>query len=60
MAYGDFKYLLRRTSFHKVLRGKAFNSAKYPKYDEYQKAHASMAYNFFLIKSLLCWHGQRP
>ena len=33
MAYGDFKDLNRRTTADKVLRDKAFNIAKNPKYD---------------------------
>ena len=33
MAYGDFKDLNRRTFADKVLRDKAFNVAKNPKYD---------------------------
>ena len=37
MAYGDFKDLKRRTFSDKVLRGKAFNNAKNPKYDGYQR-----------------------
>ena len=36
MAYGDFKDLARRTAADKVLRDKAFNVAKDPKYDGYQ------------------------
>ena len=35
MAYGDFKDLAKRTAADKVLRGKAFNIAKDPKYDGY-------------------------
>ena len=31
----------------KVLRDKAFNIAKNPKYDRYQRGLASMVYNFF-------------
>ena len=37
MAYGDFKDLKRRTASHKVLRDKAFNIVKYPKYDGLSK-----------------------
>ena len=37
MAYGDFKDLNRRTFADKVFRDKAFNIAKYPKYDGYQR-----------------------
>ena len=46
-AYGDFKDLKRRTFSGKVLRDKAFNIAKNPKYDEYQRGLASMVYKFF-------------
>ena len=45
MAYGDFKDLTRRTAFDKILCDKAFNIAKNPKYDEYQRSLASMVYN---------------
>ena len=51
MAYGDFKDLARKTASDKLLRDKAFNIAKNPKYDEYQRGLASMVYKF-LIKSL--------
>ena len=44
MAYGDFKYLARRIASDKVLRYKAFNIAKNPKYDGYQRELASMVY----------------
>ena len=37
MAYGDFKYLARRTASDKVLRDKAFNIAINPNYDGYQR-----------------------
>ena len=47
MAYGDFKDLAKRTAVDKVLRDKAFNIAKSPKYDEYQRGLASMVYKFF-------------
>ena len=47
MAYGDFKDLNRRTFADKVLRDKAFNIAKDPKYDGYQRGLASMVYKFF-------------
>ena len=42
IAYGDFKDLKRRTFSDKVLRDKAFNIAKNPKYDGYQRGLASM------------------
>ena len=35
----------------KILRDKAFNIAKNPKYDEYQRGLASMVYKFFDKKS---------
>ena len=47
MAYGDFKDLAKRTAADKVLRDKAFNTAKGPKYDGYQRGLASMTYKFF-------------
>ena len=47
MAYGDFKDLAKITATDKVLREKAFNIAKDPKYDGYQRGLASMVYNFF-------------
>ena len=33
MAYGNFKDLTRRTTSDKILRDKAFDIAKNPKYD---------------------------
>ena len=51
MAYGDFKDLARRTASDKVLRKKAFNIAKNPKYDRYQRGLASMVYKFCDKKS---------
>ena len=48
MAYGDLK---RRTASDKILRDKAFNIAKNPKYDGYQRGIASMVYQFFDKKS---------
>ena len=47
MAWGDFKYLTRRTASDKVLRDKAFNIAKNPKYDGYQTGLALMFYRVF-------------
>ena len=47
MAYGDFKDIARRTASDKFLRDKAFNIAKNPKYDGYQRGLASMVYKFF-------------
>ena len=51
MTYGDFKDLKRRTASAKILRGKAFNIAKNPKYDGYQRGLAFMVYKFFDEKS---------
>ena len=51
MAYGDFKDLKRRTTADKVLRDKAFNMAKNPKYVGYQRDLASMVYKFFEKKT---------
>ena len=47
MADRDIKDLSRRTASDKVLRNKAFNIAKNPKYDGYQRGLASMVYKFF-------------
>ena len=41
MAYGDFKYLTRRTTSDKILCDKAFNIAKNSKYNGYQRGLAS-------------------
>ena len=51
MAYGDFKDLAIRTASDEVLRDKAFNIAKNPKYDGYQRGLASMTYKLFDKKS---------
>ena len=51
IAYGDFEDLTRRTAADKILRDKAFNIAKNPKYDGYQRGFASIVYKF-LIKNL--------
>ena len=47
LPYGDFKNLKRRTAADKVLRDKACNIAKNPKYDGHQRELASMVYKFF-------------
>ena len=47
MAYRDFKDLKKRTAADKILTDKAFNIAKNPKYDGYQRGLASMVYKFF-------------
>ena len=51
MAYGDFKDLAKKTSADEVLKYKAFNIAKDPKYDGYQRGIASMVYRFFDCKT---------
>ena len=51
MVYGDFLDLARRTASDNVLRDKALNIAKNPKYDVYQRGLASMVYKFFDKKS---------
>ena len=47
MTQGDFKDLARRKASDKTLRDKAFNIAKTPKYDRYQRGLASMVYKIF-------------
>ena len=51
MAYGDCKDLAKRTAADKALRDKAFNIAKDPKYDGYQRGLASLIYKFFHKKT---------
>ena len=51
MACGDLKDLKRRTASDKILRDKAFNIAKNPKHDGYQRGLTSMVYKFFDKKS---------
>ena len=46
MAYGDFKDLTRRTASDNILRNKAFNFAKNPKNDGYERGLASMVHKF--------------
>ena len=43
----DFNDLTGRTASGKILRDKAFNIVKNPKYDRYQRGLASMVYKFF-------------
>ena len=52
-AYSDSKDLTKRTVADKILKNKAFNIAKDPKYDGYQRGLASMVYKFFNKKSAL-------
>ena len=47
MAFGDFKDLAKRIAADGFLRDNAFNMAKNPKYDGYQRGLASMVYKFF-------------
>ena len=47
MTYGYFKELKRRKFSDKILSDKAFNIAKNPKYDGYQRGIAFMVYKFF-------------
>ena len=51
MAYGDFKDLAKRTASDKVIRDKAFNITKTPKYDGYRRGISSMVYKCFDKKS---------
>ena len=46
-AYSDSKDLIKGTVADKILKDKAFDIAKDPKYDGYQRGLASMAYKFF-------------
>ena len=48
---GDFKNLTRRRASDKVLRAKAFNIGKNPKYDGYLRGLPSMVHHFFDKKS---------
>ena len=50
-AYSDSKDLIKRTVTDKILKNKAFDIAKDPKYDGYQRGLASMVYKFFDKKS---------
>ena len=52
MAYGDFKDLTIRAASDKILRDRAFNIVKIPKFDGYQRGVASMFYKL-LIKKIL-------
>ena len=62
---GDFKDLPRGTASGKVLHDKAFNIAKNPKYDGYQRGIHTVFYKFFEKTNLgsaiekLC-HQQLP
>ena len=52
MAYKDFKDLPRILASDQVLRDKAFNVVKTPKYNGYQRGLASVVNRFFEKKSL--------
>ena len=45
-AYSDSKNLIKTTFADKILKNRAFNIAKDPKYDGYQRGLASMVYKF--------------
>ena len=58
MDYEDFKDLTWRTASDKVLSNKAFNIAKNPKYDRYQRGLASTVYTFLDKKTnWSCWYA---
>ena len=46
-AHSDSKYFTKRTVADKILKNRAFDIAKDPKYDGYQRGLASMVYKFF-------------
>ena len=48
--YSDSKDLTKRTVADKILKNKAFDIAKDPKYDGYQRGLASMVYKFLTRK----------
>ena len=54
MAFGDFKYLTRRTTSDKILHDKAFNIAKNPKYNGYQRSTFAIFDIFFDTKTYTC------
>ena len=47
MAYGKYKDLNKRTQSDKVLRNKAFEIARNPKYDGNQRGLSTVVYKFF-------------
>ena len=53
-AYSDSKDLTKRTVTDKILKNKAFDIAKDPKYDGYQRGLPSMVYEFFDSKVSGC------
>ena len=63
MAYGEFKDLTRRIASDKVLRDKAFNITKYPKYNIYKRQIATIVYKVFdekIVVEPLHLLGQKP
>ena len=48
MAYRDLKDFNRRTAAGKVLRDKAFNISKNPKFDGYQRGLEYLSMSFFV------------
>ena len=67
MAFGDFKDLPRRATSGKVLCDEAFNIAKNPKLDGYQRGLALMVYKFFdkkfqavQLKREIMWKQELP
>ena len=53
MAYEYFKDLPRRIASDKVVCNKAFNIAKNPKFDGYQRGLASIVYKAFNKKKII-------
>ena len=53
MAYRDFKDLTRRTASDKILRDKAFNIAKNPKYDNIKGVLRQWPITFLIKKYLV-------
>ena len=51
-AYSDSKDLTKRAVADKILKNEAFDIAKDPKYDGYQRGLTSMVYKFFDSKSV--------
>ena len=60
MAYGDFKYLTRRTASDKTLCNKPFYFAKNPKHDGYKQALLQRLIINFWVKNLSLPNGQTP
>ena len=46
-AYVDFKYLPRRNAANNILQDKAFDIAKDPRIDGYERGFTSLLYKFF-------------